>query len=632
MTDKDKKRISGIDKITLKNLKMPYDLKNLDLSQCAELCKDIRSTLISTVSENGGHLASNLGTVELTLAIHRVFDSPADKIIWDVGHQAYTHKLLTGRLEEFSTLRQENGISGFAKPCESEHDIFISGHSSNSISAACGIARAMRLGGDEKHSVIAVIGDGAFTGGMAYEGLNNAGKSDDNLIVILNDNEMSISKNVGAVAKHLSALRGKKAYVDMKKKVERFLDGIPVVGNPVKEMMMVSKDTLRMFLYRSNRQISGSTMFENLGFTYLGPVDGHDLGAVEETLRAAKISKKPVLVHINTVKGKGYEPAEKNPGAFHGVAAGAMKNGDPAIISEDSFSAVFGGELAHLAQGDKRICAITAAMKYATGLNKVAVSCPDRFFDVGIAEQHAVTFAAGLAVNGMIPVFAVYSSFIQRAYDQIIHDAAICRTHIVLAIDRAGIVGEDGETHQGLFDVPMLTCIPNTTIFSPSDYDELKYCLRTAIFDTPAVAAVRYPRGSEDHYVHMTLDKDNMFCYEKKGSRTLAVSYGRTGIALASAVRENGLDCDMLKLVKIFPIESAVTDICRQYDRVIVFEESLGNGGIGEHISSKLAQSGWKGDITVKAISGFVRHAPVGSILRRFGLDKESITKCIKGE
>lgn len=610
--------------VMLEELNLPHDLKKLSTAQCNDLCRQIRGILIRTVSENGGHLASNLGTVELTMALHRVFDSPADKIIWDVGHQAYTHKLLTGRLKEFSTLRTENGISGFAKPCESEHDIFISGHSSNSISAACGIARAMRLSGDD-HSVIAVIGDGAFTGGMAYEGLNNAGKNDDNLIVILNDNEMSISKNVGAVAKYLSSIRGKKAYMDVKKSVEKILDKTPVIGAPVKEIMTASKDTVRWILYRSSGQISGPTMFENLGFVYLGPVDGHDLESIEENLRAAKAAKKPVLIHVNTVKGKGYKPAEKNPGAFHGVAPLAMKKGNPEIISDDSFSAVFGGELAHLADGDDKICAITAAMKYGTGLNKFAASHPDRFFDVGIAEQHAVTFAAGLSVSGMVPVFAVYSSFLQRAYDQIIHDAAICRTHIVLGIDRAGIVGEDGETHQGLFDVSMLTCIPNTTVFSPSDYSELKICLRKAIYNTPSVAAVRYPRGAENHEVHMKLDEDNMYCFESNGGRILAVGYGRTGIDLVSAVRENDLKCDVLKLVRIFPIERAVTDICMGYDKIIVFEEALKNGGIGEHLTLALEQLGYKGSISVNAVSGFVRHAKTESILSRYGLDKESI-------
>lgn len=613
--------------VRLKDLDLPNDLKKLSIPQCISLCREIRGILIDTVAENGGHLASNLGTVELTMAIHRVFESPFDRIIWDVGHQAYTHKLLTGRLNDFSTLRTEGGISGFAKPTESEHDIFISGHSSNSISAACGIAKAMRLQGDD-HNVIAVIGDGAFTGGMVYEGLNNAGKSDDNLIVILNDNEMSISKNVGALAKYLSSLRGRKAYVEAKKNVENILDKTPVVGKPVKELMLASKDAVRWMLYRSNGQPAGATMFENLGFVYLGPVDGHNLKSLEETLEAAKAAKKPVLVHVNTVKGKGYRPAEKNPGAFHGLAPKAIKQGNPEFISSDSFSAVFGDELAKLGASDKRICAITAAMKYGTGLNKFAEACPSRFFDVGIAEQHAVTFAAGLAVSGMLPVFAVYSSFLQRGYDQIIHDAAISRTHIVLGIDRAGIVGEDGETHQGLFDVPMLTCIPNITVYSPSDYDELRLCLRKALYDTPSVAAVRYPRGAQSN-IKMKLDENNMFCFEGHGSKNLAIGYGRTGGTVCEAVRESGLDADVLKLVKIFPIESSVIDLCMKYDKIIIFEEALQNGSIGEHLTAALTAKGYKGEININAIHGFVKQAKTESALKKFSLDKAGIEKKI---
>lgn len=614
--------------IRLSELKLPRGLKNLTVLQCRMLCREIRGILIRTVSENGGHLASNLGTVELTMAIHRVFDSPNDKIIWDVGHQAYTHKLLTGRLDSFSTLRTEKGISGFAKPGESEHDIFIAGHSSNSISAACGIAEAMRLNGD-KHNVIAVIGDGAFTGGMAYEGLNNAGKKAKNLIVILNDNEMSISKNVGAFPKYLSSLRGKKSYVDAKKKVEKLLDGTPVVGQPVKNIMSFSKDTARHLLYKYTGVSEGSTMFENMGFMYLGPVDGHDLVSLEENLRAARAADRPVLVHVQTVKGKGYAPAEKNPGAFHGVAPKAMKNGNPEIISENSFSAVFGKELSHLADSDERICAVTAAMKYGTGLNYFAADHPDRFYDVGIAEQHALTFSAGLAVSGKLPVFAVYSSFLQRAYDQIIHDAAICRTHLILGIDRAGIVGEDGETHQGLFDIAMLSCIPNVTIFSPSDYDELKISLRKAIYDTPSVTAVRYPRGAEKNDVHMKLDSNNMFCYEQNGGKVLTVGYGRTGLDIFRAVTENALECDILKLVRVFPIERAVMDICMKYDRVIIFEEALKNGGIGEHLSVLLYEAGFSGRTEIHAVSGFVKQADCGDILKRFELDKESMARII---
>ena len=418
----------------LGRLKLPEDLKKLNGRQCRQLCREIREILIITVAEIGGHLSSNLGTVELTVALHKVFDSPKDKIVWDVGHQAYTHKLLTGRLSEFASIRREGGLSGFARPSESEHDAFISGHSSTSISAACGIAKAMELNGDKEHHVIAVIGDGAFTGGEAYEGMNNGGKCADNLIVILNDNEMSISRNVGAFAKYLTSIRGNEKYVAAKRRTVQVLDKMPVVGEPIKNVMQDSKDILKWFLYHS-------TMFEDLGFVYLGPVDGHDIHALDDVLRAAKAIHKPVLVHVNTVKGKGFRRAEKNPGACHGVGVCELKFGNPEVISDDCFSAVFGHELLRLGSRDKNICAVTAAMKYGTGLQYFAAEYPERFFDVGIAEQHAVTFCAGLSSMGKIPVFSVYSSFLQRAFDQVVHDAAISGEHIVLCVDRAGIRG-----------------------------------------------------------------------------------------------------------------------------------------------------------------------------------------------
>ncbi|MCM1523934.1 MAG: 1-deoxy-D-xylulose-5-phosphate synthase [Ruminococcus sp.] len=615
--------------LRLDEMDLPKDLKRLSINRCYELCGEIRRILIRTVNANGGHLASNLGTVELTVALHRVFDSPRDKIIWDVGHQAYTHKLLTGRADRFHTLRTEGGLSGFVRPDESEHDIFISGHSSNSISAACGAAEAMRIKGD-KHYAVAVIGDGAFTGGLAYEGLNNAGKSKGRIIVILNDNEMSISKNVGAVAGYLSSIRGRKAYIDVKKSVERVLDKTPVIGEPVKEILLASKDTLRWLLYRSGGQ-PGPTMFENLGFAYLGPVDGHNIESLEENMRAAAAAEKPVIIHVKTVKGKGYRPAENNPGAFHGVAPLEMEKGNPEIITDDSFSAVFGAQLTRLAEKDGRICAVTAAMKYATGLNKFAVNFPERFFDVGIAEGHGVTFCAGLASQGMIPVFAVYSSFLQRAYDQIIHDAAISRSHIVIGVDRAGIVGEDGETHQGMFDVPMLTCIPEVTVYSPSDYSELCVCLKKAVYGTKGIAAVRYPRGNCRCSGDTALDKENMFCYDNRGGGVLAVGYGRTGGNILSALKNAPhIKADALKLVKIFPIDSAVTDICFKYKRIVIFEESFARGGIGEHLICALAERGYKGDISLNSVNGFVKHGKTEQLLKELHLDSGSIAEMLE--
>lgn len=601
-------------KLNLNNMKLPQELSRLSINECEILCKEIRRIIIKTVLKNGGHLSSNLGTVELTVAMHRVFNSPSDKFVWDVGHQVYTHKLLTGRYDDFSTLRKENGISGFCRPSESEHDAFISGHSSTSISAALGISEAMKLKGD-KHHTIAVIGDGAFTGGLAYEGLNNAGKSDNNLVVILNHNDMSISKNVGAFAKYLTSIRGNATYLDVKKKVEQLLINTPVVGEPIKNVLSASKTALKSVLYHS-------TMFEDMGFIYLGPVNGHNLEELEEALRSAKKLKRPVFVHVNTVKGKGYKPAELNPGAFHAVPSSGYNKNNPDNSQTDSFSEMFGKSLCHIAAKDDRICAITAAMKYGTGLQHFASEYEQRFYDVGIAEQHAVTFAAGLAKEGQIPVFAVYSSFLQRSYDQLVHDAAIDNTHIVLAVDRAGFVGEDGETHQGLLDVPMLSTIPNTTIYSPSTYAELNMCLNNAVYNDEGVVAVRYPKGTE--ITSMYTDDTASFSISKNNSRKLAISYGRIIHNLYSID-----SCDVLKLVKIFPIENDVLNICMEYDEIFFFEESSKSGGIGEKLLNMLYSNGYKGKFVITAVDGFVKQSSVESCFKKYNLDREGMRKII---
>ncbi len=603
----------------LSDLRLPSDLKRLTFSQCRELCAEIRRILIDTVSENGGHLSSNLGTVELTVAIHRAFNSPKDKIIWDVGHQSYTHKLLTGRLDKFSTIRKEGGISGFPKPSESVHDSFISGHSSNSISAACGIARGMKLSGNDNNYAVVVIGDGAFTGGMAYEGLNNAGKSDDNIIIILNDNEMSISKNVGAVAKYLSQIRSKPEYLDTKRSVEKILNHTPVVGEPLKKMIVASKSALKSVLYHS-------TMFEDLGFVYLGPIDGHNLVELDKTLRAAKKLKHPVVVHVNTTKGKGYLPAEKNPGAFHGVSDLELLKKNPEYVSDDSYSAVFGQELSKIAKYDKRICAVTAAMKYGTGLQYFSKNHPDRFFDVGIAEQHAITFSSGLAKTGFLPVTAVYSSFLQRAYDQVLHDAAIDNEHIVIGIDRAGLVGEDGETHQGIFDVAFMTTIPNVTLFSPSCYEELSLCLMTGLLDTDGVVGIRYPRGNDNSDFDKS-DINSEYLYSGKSEDTLVVTYGRIYGSAVKAKNVTG-GFDILKLTKIFPIEEKICSIVSGYKKVIFFEEGIKNGGIAEHLLAKLKN--FTGEYHIVAIEGFVKQASVSSQLDSVGLSTEKMSAYIR--
>lgn len=612
-------RSKSANKISLRDISLPSGLKSLTLTQCENLSQEIREILIDTVAKTGGHLASNLGTVELTLAIHRVFSSPKDKIIWDVGHQAYTHKLVTGRLESFSSLRQENGISGFPKPSESVHDAFIAGHSSNSISAACGIARGMKLQGDGHHAV-AIIGDGAFTGGLAYEGLNNAGKSEDNIIIILNHNDMSISKNVGAFAKYIAGIRANPDYLNTKQTIEKILNRTPFVGKPLKKVIKSSKAAVKGLIYHS-------TMFEDFGFVYLGPVDGHNLPELEKTLCTARNLHKPVFVHVNTVKGKGFEPAEKNPGAFHGISKSDMLTGNPEIISDDSYSAVFGQELCRLAGEDPKICAVTAAMKYGTGLQYFYSEHKQRFFDVGIAEQHAVTFSAGLSKAGMLPVFAVYSSFLQRAYDQVLHDAAIDGSHIVLAIDRAGIVGEDGETHQGLYDVSFLTGISNVTIYSPSCYEEVKLCLQKALYDTEGVVCVRYPRGAD----HSSFDKSSLntsFSLTLNASKTLLITYGRIFDALAQAQKilsVQNAPCDLLKLTQIFPLSDEIFKIAAGYDRVIFFEEGIQKGGIAEYLAAGLLTRGYKGEMHISAINGFVKQGTVENLLSARNMTPETM-------
>ena len=612
--------------VSLKELKLPQDLKKLSISQCERLCREIRCVLIDSVMKNGGHLASNLGTVELTMALHRAFDSPKDKLVWDVGHQAYTHKILTGRLDRFDMLRQENGISGFPKPCESEHDVCICGHSSVSISVACGIAEAMKLNNDP-HYAVAVIGDGAFTGGMAYEGLNNAGKSNARLIVILNHNDMSISKNVGAFAKYLRSMRNAQGYINTKNVVQKTLSKTPVIGEPIRKAMVFSKKALKGVL------VHNSTMFEDLGFIYLGPVDGHDLEELDSVLAIAKSYNQPVFVHVNTIKGKGYMPAEKNPGGYHGVSKFDMMSGNPEIASDDCYSATFGRELVRLAKTDEKICAVTAAMKYGTGLQYFYGEFKERFFDVGIAEQHAVTFCAGLASMGKTPVFAVYSSFLQRAYDQLMHDVAIAGVHVVIGVDRAGIVGEDGETHQGIFDIPMLTSIPNTVIYSPSCYRELEICLDKAVYDEKGLVCVRYPRGSDSTSFNKDKLNTDYTIIKKNNSSILIITYGRIYDELCKAdavLSGEGIVCDILKLTKILPVNPEAVKLASGYKTVLFFEESYAVGGIGEHFGLLLNKYGFGGSYTLRAINGFVKQASVARALELNGLDCGGMAEAVR--
>ena len=608
-------------RVTLSDLELPGDLKSLTLQQCKYLCTDIRNLLISSVSKTGGHLASNLGVVELTMAIHRNFDSPNDKIVWDVGHQAYVHKILTGRADQLGSLRQENGISGFPKPEESVHDSFIAGHSSTSISVACGIAEAMKLQGRDNYAV-AVIGDGAMTGGMVYEAMNNCCcKEDSNLIVILNDNNMSISKSVGALGKYLTSLRNSEKYLDTKRKVEKNLNQIPVVGMKMAKGMKYAKDAIKSTILER-------TMFEDMGFIYLGPINGHSLTELEQVMHMAKSYHKPVFIHVKTTKGKGYLPAEKNPGEYHGISRFDIETGNPEVAAKDSYSTAFGKELVELAEADERICAITAAMKYGTGLQFFGKRFPERFYDVGIAEQHAVTFAGGLASMGQIPVFAVYSTFLQRAYDQLIHDVSIGKLHVVLGVDRAGIVGEDGETHQGLFDVAMLTSIPNTVIYSPSCYEELRLCMKKAIYANKGLAAVRYPRGAEDVSFNRDVISTEHVFNRHSGSDTLIITYGRLyneAYKAQSLLTERGVKSDILKLTKIFPIARDIIREIKDYRHIVFFEEAERQGGISAKFGDLLMEEGYTGDYSRVTADGFIKQASVKSVLSKLGLTSDKM-------
>lgn len=596
-------------------------ISKMTIPQLKALCRELRGVIMRTVIRNGGHLSSNLGTVELSVALHYVYDVfGGDKIVWDVGHQAYAHKLLTGRYSRFDTLRKRGGISGFTRRSESEADAFISGHSSASISAAYGISAAMRLNG-ESGAAAAVIGDGALTGGMAYEALNNAGKTATNLTLVINDNAMSIGKSTGALARYLAHIRSTKKYFTAKERVKTALSSVPLVGKRMERYVAAAKVFLKELLYES------SNWFENMGFYYIGPVDGHDLENMIEALTVAKEMKRPCVIHVFTKKGKGYKPAEENPGEYHAVAPNGVVEefvyDDLPFHEEQSFSEAFGRELARLGQTDSRVCAITAAMKYAVGLNYFKNCCAARFFDTGIAEQHSVTFAAGLSVQGMLPVFAVYSTFLQRGFDQIIHDCAIENTHIVLAIDRAGFVGADGETHQGIFDVPMLRLIPNTVIYCPATYDELRRYLHRALYGTDGIACIRYPKGGEpvippEHSAAFTNVFD--FFHSGKHSDILGVTYGRISAELAAACSDAG--ADFLRLVKIAPLSDVIFDIIMRYERVVFFEEGSIRGGVGEGILCELCKRGFRGSAEIVGVDGeFVPAATMEEQLEMYGLD-----------
>ena len=595
----------------LDRISLPSGIKKLNKDEILKLCDEIRNEILDKVSVTGGHLASNMGAVELTVALHYVFDSPKDSIVWDVGHQCYAHKILTGR--DITGIRTENGLSGFPKSNESVHDKFVAGHASTSVSAALGIAEAKRIKGDDS-SVIAVIGDGAFSGGMVYEAINNAGRSDTNLIIILNDNEMSISKNVGAMANYLSKIRNKESYFRFKDCTEKVLKAIPLIGKGLFKFANYIKTELKDYYY-------GSNIFEHFGFKYLGPVDGHDPMMLIGVLKHAKNLKKPVVVHVNTVKGKGYPYAEQYPSKFHGIAPFYKENGELRKTPSMSYSEAFGEYLTEFAEKDNKICAITAAMSDGTGLNPFATKFPDRFFDVGIAEEHAMTFAAGLASEGMKPVFAVYSTFLQRAYDQMVHDVSIEPKHVVLGIDRAGLVGGDGETHQGIFDIPILTSIPGVTIYSPSCFDELHDDMEKAL-EADGLVAVRYPRAGEPE---KKLDykgyKDFRIC--ENHSDTAIVCYGR--MVNEAILYSEKKEADIIALNKVFPFPQDAIKESLKYKKIIFAEESVEFGSIAEHFGNELRKNGYNGKFVTRNVNGFVSQMSVQNAFKQNKLDSESL-------
>lgn len=611
----------------LENIKTPLDVKKLGENELPLLAEEVRDTIISTVSETGGHLASNLGVVELTIALHRVFNSPDDKIIWDVGHQVYTHKLLTGRYNDFKTLRKEGGLSGFSRPNESEHDIVYSGHSSVSVSTALGIAAADKVNGKKNYS-IAVLGDGALTGGLVYEALNNAGRmKGTRLIIVLNDNGMSISKNVGNLAKRLAAMRSRSGYYKLKAVAEKIVSKIPFIGKSLANLLFKLKTDVKNAMYQSN-------FFEDMGVTYMGPIDGHNIPKLCNALEGAKIIDGPVLVHINTVKGKGYVHAEENPSGFHGVPPFSVEEGE-LPYSNDNFSEKFGEFLFNQAAKDKRICAITAAMSLGTGLKRFSEEYPDRFFDVGIAEEHAVPFALGLAKGNMVPVFVVYSTFLQRCYDQLMHDCALQNTKMIIAVDRAGIVGDDGETHNGIYDTAFFNGIPNITVYSPSYYADLNNALVNALYHKDGPCVIRYPRGAQmympEDYVCSGEPYD---VFGDEDAEIALVTYGRIigeTFKARMKLKDDGIKVKIIKLNVIVPIPEASAEAVKGVKKVFFFEEGVKSGGVGESFASVVLESKLSPEFILTAFPDcFVKQGKTDSILKQYNLDCDGMYNTVK--
>ena len=609
----------------LEHIQSPADVKSLEREQLPQLCQELRKFLVQHVSETGGHLASNLGAVELTVAIHRVFDTAVDRLVFDVGHQCYIHKALTGRQELFSTLRQFQGLSGFPKPHESEHDAFIAGHASNSVSVALGMARARTLQ-HQDYQVLALIGDGALTGGLAYEGLNNAGASHEHLIVIVNDNGMSIDPNVGALPRHLAQLRAKPAYYHFKKWYRRLFG-----ANPVQSPIYRFNHRLKTELKKA---LLPCSLFEDMGFTYLGPIDGHDLPRLCDMLQWAKELTGPVVVHVHTQKGKGYAFAERDPGKFHGIAPFDPETGLLKKAPGETFSSVFGKTLSDCAGEDSRICAITAAMEEGTGLTVFEQAHPERFFDVGIAEGHGVSMAAGMAKQGMIPVFAVYSTFLQRSYDMLVHDVALQKLHVVLGVDRAGLVGADGETHHGCLDVSYLTSIPGFTVLCPASFAELRTMLHQALFEIDGPVAIRYPRGGEGVFNADT--STQAVVRMRDGCQAVLITYGtlvEQALSAAEELERSGISTRVVKLNRIAPLDTAA--ILRETEgakTVLILEDCFENGSVGQQLAAAMEEAGQccPHMILQNLKDHFAPEGTVDQLRHRFGLDADGVVKTVK--
>lgn len=604
----------------LERINSSADVKKLDHTELYTLCEEIRGFLIDSLSTTGGHLASNLGTVELTVALHRVYDSSVDRIVFDVGHQCYTHKIITGRKNEFSTLRQHGGLSGFPKPYESVDDAFVAGHSSTSISVATGMAKARSLLGEDYH-VVAVIGDGAMTGGLAYEGLEDASSDGEPMVIILNDNNMSISPNVGGMHHHLTSLRYRVGYINFKR----------VYRHIFKRLPRLYKFNHRVKEWLKSWLLPGNT-FEEMGFEYIGPIDGHNVNALESVLRLAKDMKEPVIVHVVTQKGKGCSYAQEHPDKYHGVGpfdpvTGELKS------SGDTFSDKFGQYICEFADRDKRVVAITAAMCDGTGLNAFHERFPERFIDIGIAEAHATAMAAGMAKQGTLPVFAVYSSFLQRAYDMLIHDVSLQDLHVVFGVDRAGLVGSDGETHHGVFDIAYLSSVPGMTVFCPASFAELHDMFEKALFEMDGPAAIRYPRGGEGIYKDSLVQNETVIA---EGSDVTIAAYGimiNEALKAREILASAGISAEIVKLGAIKPNNFEITlNSLRKTGRLIVSEDVCSSGCVGGRIMSSVAENGLalRGHRLLNLGEGLVPQGTVAELLRDTGLDAQGIAEAAK--